>query len=92
MAIYANAYLRDGRTYEPLYVYYRAPNYYNPAGYYSALYLQTYYDGYGYNFYYQTYGYYEYSENDKGGGGVGWIVFLIILGLCCCFGLSYFKR
>jgi hypothetical protein len=53
------------RTTRPLYVYYRAPNYYNAVGYYSTLFLAVYYDGYGYNFYYARYGYYEYSINLK---------------------------
>jgi hypothetical protein len=68
-----NAYLSAGKTYQPLYTYYRPANYYNAAGYISTLYLLTYYDGYGYNFYYNTYGYYEYSVNpsppSSGGGG-----------------------
>jgi len=51
------------RTYYPLYVYYLPPNYYNALGFYSPVYLMTYYDGYGYNFYYGGYGYYQYSVN-----------------------------
>lgn len=90
-----------GRTSAPTYVYYRAPNYYNPYGYYSTTYLMVYYDGYGYNFYYGTYDYYDYSVNEqdpnirvnvnaKGGGGGGGVVVLVILIICCCFcGLVY---
>ena len=37
--------------------------YYNSAGYYSELFGNIYYDGYGYDFYYQGYGYYEYSKH-----------------------------
>jgi hypothetical protein len=54
---------RTKRTSKPLYVYYRAPNYYNAVGYYSTVFLVVYYDGYGYNFYYGRYGYYDYSIN-----------------------------
>ena len=57
----------ERKTYEPLYVYYKPPNYYNPVGYYSTTYLIIYYDGYGYNFYYGTNGYYEYSVNEEEG-------------------------
>ena len=53
------------RTSRPLYVYYRAPNYYNAVGYYSTVFLMVYYNGYGYNFYYGQYGYYEYSVNQR---------------------------
>jgi hypothetical protein len=34
------------------------------VGYYSMVFLQDYYDGYGFNFYYGLYGYYEDSDND----------------------------
>ena len=61
---YTNSYFSGGKTYQPLYTYYLPKNYYNAAGYYSTLFLLTYYDGYGYNFYYGQYGYYEYSVND----------------------------
>ena len=60
-----------------MYTYYRAPNYYNAAGYYSTVFLVVYYDGYGYNFYYGDYGYYEYSVNEKessGGGIIGTLI------------------
>ena len=53
-----------GRTYHPLYVYYRPLNYYSAIGYYSTLYLLVYHNGYGYNFYYNKYGYYQNSAND----------------------------
>jgi hypothetical protein len=81
-----------GRTTQPLYVYYKAPNYYNRLGYYSKTYLFVYYDGYGYNFYYNTYGYYEYSVNqtpapvrgEGGDGGTVGIIVGVILGVCFC--------
>lgn len=58
--VYVNSYwnANTGRTYYPLYAYYRPVGYFNAIGYYSTLYLLIYYDGYGYNFYYGAYGYY----------------------------------
>ena len=52
-----------GRSYQILYVYYLPPNYYTAIGFYSPVYLMTYYNGYGYNFYYGAYGYYQDSPN-----------------------------
>lgn len=49
------------RSYSPLYVYYMPPGLYFALGYYSLLYSQIYYNGYGYNFYYGAYGYYQFS-------------------------------
>lgn len=43
--------------------------------------MESYYDGYGYNFYYGYYGYYEYSVIDAE-AVVGSAVFGIIAGLC----------
>ena len=40
-----------GRTFKPLYVYFKPNNFYTPKGYLSPTYNQTYYDGYGYNFF-----------------------------------------
>ena len=60
-----NAYFSDGRTYEPLYFYFRPDDYINESGYYSSKYDTIYRDGYGYNFFYDTYGYYEYSIHPK---------------------------
>ena len=84
-----NTYFRSGRTYHALYVYYLPPNYYNAIGYYSPVYLQIYYNGYGYNFYYGKYGYYQDSPNAGGAGGVvGIIVVLLIIACCigiCCY-------
>jgi len=54
--------LKDGKTYDQLYEYYKAPDYYNKKGYFSPVYKISYYDGYGYNFYTSAYGYYEYSR------------------------------
>ena len=34
----SNTYWDGGKTYQPLYVYYLPPNYYNAAGYYSITY------------------------------------------------------
>ena len=82
---YSNSYysVTTKRTSRPLYVYYRAPNYYNALGYYSTVFLLVYYDGYGYNFYYGRYGYYEYSINqtpqDQGNPVVG----IVITAICC---------
>ena len=86
-----NEYLKDGRTYKPLYFYYRAPNYYNEAGYYSNTFLMTYYDGYGYNFYYGTYGYYDYSVNPPEiGVGTGIAIAFVVCGHIFMFGcLAY---
>jgi hypothetical protein len=56
--------MSTGKTYQPLYVYYKPAGYYNALGYYSTTFLLIYYDGYGYNFYYGEYGYYEYSINE----------------------------
>jgi hypothetical protein len=50
------------QTYEELYYYYKAPEFFDPVGYHSKEYFQTYYDGYGLNHYYGNYGYYEYSR------------------------------
>tara|TARA_B110000285_G_C15001969_1_gene551885 strand:+ start:580 stop:816 length:237 start_codon:yes stop_codon:yes gene_type:complete len=60
--IYKNKYLKDGKTYDQLYEYYKAPDFYNKKGYFSPVYKISYYDGYGYNFYSGAYGYYEYSR------------------------------
>jgi hypothetical protein len=70
---YTNTYWNSatGKTYQPLYVYYKPANYYNKIGYYSTTFLLIYYDGYGYNFYYGEYGYYEYSVNESRGGSSG---------------------
>ena len=76
-----NAYFKDGRTYSKLYVYYRPDNFYWEIGYYSLVYKDTYYDGYGYNFYYGVYGYYENSRNDESFLGI----FLLIGGTLLCF-------
>ena len=54
-----------GRTFVAFHVYYLPLNYYDPIGYYSTLYKQTYYDGYGYNFYYGEYAYYADSPNPR---------------------------
>ena len=87
---YYNVYFSNGKTYQPLYVYYKPSDYYNPAGYYSTTFLMIYYDGYGYNFYYHLYGYYEYSVNDV--AGVETLV-LVLVGIFAagviCF-LSFF--
>ena len=67
--------------------YYKAPDYYNAAGYYSTTYLLIYYDGYGYNFYYGAYGYYENSPNDTLSALEEGIVFVIgfAFGICVYF-------
>jgi len=75
----------DGKTYEPLYVYYRPNDFINAAGYYSPTYLTIYYDGYGYNFYYDTYGYYEYSDHPEYNlKGEGYYIAGFSLYCCCC--------
>ena len=83
---YSNSYWDkcSGRTSKPFYVYYIPPDYYNATGYYSEVYLMTYYNGYGYNFYYGEYGYYEYSVNayTAEGSSAGWSAFLLC-GFCC---------
>ena len=43
-----NSYFKDGRTYSPLFVYYRPEGFVAVAAYYSATYGLMYYDGYGY--------------------------------------------
>ena len=81
-----------GKTYAPLTTYYLAPDYYNSAGYYSSIYLMSYYDGYGYNFYYGDYGYYEYSVNDEPGDtepGVGYWIGVVTMGYFFIFGLPW---
>ena len=90
---------KDYRSDYPLYKYYLPPNYYNPVGYYSSLYLMVYYNGYGFNFYYGEYSYYEKSPTDLNIGedlvidiilvtmliGVGLSVCLCItVGICEC--------
>jgi len=60
----SNQYFRNGRTYQPLYVYYKPGAFTAIVGYYSIRMGRTYYDGYGYNFYYGKYGYYEDSPNE----------------------------
>ena len=86
---YTNKYYSNGRTYEPLYVYYRAPNYFHAGGYYSSTFLLIYYDGYGYNFYYGGYGYYEYSVNPRPGPSTGFVVGIIICSVCCCILIGF---
>ena len=83
---YSNSYysVSTKRTSRPLYVYYRAPNYYNAIGYYSTVFLIVYYDGYGYNFYYGRYGYYEYSVNQRPESSAGSAIGSLIGCLCCC--------
>ena len=73
------------RTYEPLYLYYKAPGFQDEEGYLSPMYNQTYFDGYGYDFYYGGKGYYEYSvhpsemsQNMVLAIGAG-----ILLAICC---------
>lgn len=90
---YSNSYysVTTKRTSRPLYVYYRAPNYFNAAGYRSSYFLLVYYDGYGYNFYYGRYGYYEYSVNQTPEGEdplVGAIITGVCL-LCSCGMIAY---
>ena len=87
---YSNSYysVSKARTSRPLYVYYRAPNYFNARGYYSSYFLLVYYNGYGYNFYYGRYGYYEYSINQTDPGQGNPLVGLVITVLCivCAIG------
>jgi hypothetical protein len=82
---YSNSYysVSKARTSRPLYVYYRAPNYFNARGYYSTVFLLVYYNGYGYNFYYGRYGYYEYSINQTDPGQTNDLAGVIILIVCC---------
>ena len=61
----SNSYWDGGRTYKPLYAYYRPTGYTSATGYYSTTFLLIYYNGYGYNFYYGGYGYYEYSVHPE---------------------------
>ena len=71
-------------------MYYLRPNYKNEAGYYSAVYLKKYYDGYGYNFYYGKYGYYQNSAVDiYVESNVGGTIAIIIFSCIGCIGLSY---
>ena len=79
---YYNQYYSNGKTYSPLYVYYRPANYYNAAGFYSTVYLMNYYDGYGYNFYYGTYGYYEYSVHPESHMGTVWMGIVLLVMFC----------
>eukprot|EP00355_Strombidium_rassoulzadegani_P006443 CAMPEP_0168617910 /NCGR_PEP_ID=MMETSP0449_2-20121227/5792_1 /TAXON_ID=1082188 /ORGANISM="Strombidium rassoulzadegani, Strain ras09" /LENGTH=81 /DNA_ID=CAMNT_0008658753 /DNA_START=442 /DNA_END=684 /DNA_ORIENTATION=+ len=73
------------RTFRPLYSYFRPLDYYNSKGYYSDVYLKSYYDGYGYNFYYGTYGYYEYTVNQTEEEKKASLVIMIVgLSLCVC--------
>ena len=81
-----NSYFKNGRTYHAFYVYYLPPNYVSVVGYYSPLYLQIYYNGYGYNFYYGKYGYYQDSSNGGGSGGIVGIIVVILI-IACCIGL-----
>ena len=87
---YMNTYTR--KTYEPLYVYYKPAGLKYTVGYYSPIYLDTYYDGYGYNFYYGNYGYYEYSLNPDEPNTGSWVVISItlVLGIACCFIFCFF--
>ena len=79
-----NEYFENGRTYEPLELYFLPEDYYNAEGYFSELYEESYYDGYGYNFYYDTYGYYEYSIHPMDPQPITWIIVL------CVFGVAFF--
>ena len=80
-----NSYLKNGRTYGPLYTYYRPLGYYHALGYYSLLYARIYYDGYGYNFYYGKYAYYESSPNDVNYADIITAIFTVLC-ICCCLG------
>lgn len=85
---YSNSYysVTTKRTSRPLYVYYRAPNYFNARGYYSTVFLMVYYNGYGYNFYYGRYGYYEYSINQSDPNQGDPVVGAVMTAVCCfCF-------
>ena len=76
-----------GKTYEPLYVYFRPKNYYTPRGYFSPKYNETYYDGYGYNFFTGAKGYYQYSLNtpiDYSALYASMASTLCCLGCACC--------
>ena len=90
---YSNSYysVRSMRTTRPLYVYYRAPNYFNGRGYYSSYFLLVYYNGYGYNFYYGRYGYYEYSINqtNKEENPLAGVIVLAICCICSCGMIAY---
>ena len=79
-----------GKTYAPLYNYYKPANYRSAVGYYSPMFLIIYYDGYGYNFYYGEYGYYEYSVNEREQDQKGTIIFVgLILAICCLIFFRY---
>ena len=74
-----------------LYVYYLPPNYYTAIGFYSPVYLDIYYNGYGYNFYYGKYGYYQNSPNavvhvrrSGGGGNTGLFFICFVAFICVC--------
>ena len=76
------------RTYHPLVAYYH-PIIFNPLGYYSIVYHNIYYDGYGYNFYYGGYGYYQYSVHPSlvvhtSSNGLIWAIIVVVLVACCC--------
>ena len=58
-----DVYFSNGRTYQPLYVYFRPKKFRSWRDYYSSTYNQTYNDGYGYNFFTGEYSYYENSLN-----------------------------
>ena len=81
-----NTYLRNGRTYEPLYTYYLPVGYVSVIGYYSILHNKIYYDGYGYNFYYGAFAYYETSPNDTNYNEI----ITGILTIICLFGCFTF--
>lgn len=79
-----NNYFKSGKTYQPLYTYFRPLGFYHAIGYYSIVHQRIYYNGYGYNFYYGLYGYYETSENDKRSEIPAILIMCCML--CCCIG------
>jgi len=77
--------------------YFKAPNYLDEAGYYSAFYELTYYDGYGYNFYTGAKGYYEYSRPPPSSSGSQWsasrfvTTLSIMTGVLALFSFIFYK-
>ena len=79
------------RTYSPFYKYFfPIKDYYKLGdfdGYYSEIFSNTYYDGYGYDFFYGGYGYFEYSVHTepeemtpvKPGDILAFTLFLVII-------------
>jgi len=88
-------YFADGRTYEPLYMYFKPVGFYDDLAYFSTTYNKTYYDGYGYNFYTGNYGYYEKSENTPTNNDALWVSLgslAFCMGCMCCLKVTCYGK